>query len=377
MKLNPNPRLPAMLSFQALPSRTQKWLKTAAWASYAVLVFLVALRWQIPHTHLETILSKQLHAQLNQAGIGLKSDPPRLRFFPQIQYRIPQPVFRSQGKQLALESLTVTPSLWRLLLGGSLAVSFQATHQSTTPATPPALAVAATSMSSASPAAASPPATASPQATTASTKISTASTPLPTTPPLLKLAPGRLSGWLSASKSESRVSLSLEQWDLAQADVFNFFLNVKAAGVLQGQLSWQGNPQDLSHAAASLNCKISGLGLGAQTLAGFQVPRLSFGDGQLELELKAGKALLKSARLGINSVTSDLDGTLTGELSLNKNVNLSSLDLKTKFNLSKNLLTAVPLLEALLQNGKSASGGEYAFALTGTLAAPLFAPLKQ
>ena len=187
---------------------------------------------------------------------------------------------------------------------------------------------------------------------------------------------GKLKGSVSIKNTAFNVSLKSTQFDFGKLGILPALANIQASGLLDSSVSLSGDFNNPSLLDGSAEIRLSKGVFEAQTIAGFSIPKLALSEGVFEFASTDGKAVLKTLRLGkMDQTTDDIRGTLTGEIGLGKSWPASTLNLKTRFSVSENVMIAFILLDALLGAGKQPDGS-YSFALTGTVAEPNPAPVS-
>jgi type II secretion system protein N len=167
------------------------------------------------------------------------------------------------------------------------------------------------------------------------------------------------------------MKIDLDHVDLGKFGVFSYLANLKGSGLVTGSIALAGSLSDIPTLVGSVDLKIKNLKLDEQNLMGFQLPPLQVSDGSIVMSIQNGKLVIKTFQLG--KARDDLILNLTGDITLNRFLNSSVLNLKTNFALSDRVKQSLALLESLLGSAKTADG-KYAYRLTGTLASPMPIP---
>jgi type II secretion system protein N len=165
--------------------------------------------------------------------------------------------------------------------------------------------------------------------------------------------------------------IHLENADLGKLGVFAFAAGLRGAGFLSGDIKVEGSLADPSTLNGSLELKLRKLRLDEQNFMGFQIPTVQVSEGDLNIEIKAGKILLKNVQIGKGM--DDLRVQVTGDLGLNRYLNSSTMNLRAVLGLSDKLRQSFSILETLMASAKTPDG-RYAYKLTGTLGAPMPQP---
>ena len=179
----------------------------------------------------------------------------------------------------------------------------------------------------------------------------------------------------AAGKGENvDAEIHLENADLGKLGVLAFVAGIKGSGVLTGDIKVNGSLTDLSTLNGSLELKLRKLKIEEQNLMGFQLPLIQVSEGDLNIEIKAGKLLMKNVQIGKG--TDDLRVQVTGDLALNRYLNASALNLRAVLGISEKVRQSLSLIESLMGSAKTPDG-RYAYKLTGTLGVPMPQPDPQ
>lgn len=190
---------------------------------------------------------------------------------------------------------------------------------------------------------------------------------------------GELSAAFSVKNTQFSVSYKAKKFDLQKLGILPVIAGVQAAATVDGLGSFAGdsaNPASLEGEAALTLTQIS---LEPQTIAGFSIPQLSVSDAVAEIKAEKGKAIIKTFRVGkapgtgAKGIIDDIQGAITGDITLAKQLEASLVNLKLHFSFSDNIMKSFVLLDALLGAGKQPDGS-YSFILTGPLTSPVPAP---
>ncbi len=191
---------------------------------------------------------------------------------------------------------------------------------------------------------------------------------------------GTLRGSMTVRKTLFSTSFQAEKFDLGRLGVIPLFLGIQASSLIEGNGSLSTDAQAFNLTQGKLNLNLSKLLVDAQSIAGFAIPKLVVSEALLQATIQDGKAKISNLRLGKSGASGtaddDVRATISGEITLGKTFEASTLNLKTKFSFSENFLKSFMLLDAILGAGKQ-SDGSYAFNLTGSVANPIPQPLAQ
>ena len=169
-------------------------------------------------------------------------------------------------------------------------------------------------------------------------------------------------------------SVKIDNLDLAKFGIFAFAGSLKGNGTLSGDIQLEGHLADLPSMTGRIYLKLKKLRLDEQNLFGFQLPTMDISDGTIDATIEHSKLVMKQVQIGKG--TDDLQLGVTGDITLNRNLNASALNLRTVLALSDKVKQSLALLDTLLGAGKQGDG-RYVYKLTGTLGAPNPAPEPQ
>lgn len=185
---------------------------------------------------------------------------------------------------------------------------------------------------------------------------------------------GFLKAWISSRKGTGSAALQLKDFDLGKSGLLGAAAGVGGTAVISGKAELEGDPSAPSSADGNVNFEIKKLSLDAQSIQGFAVPKLNVSGGTVELEIAKGKATIKRLQLGkVGSPTDDIAVSATGSISLAKQLDGSTLDLRVHFSLSQAVTKAFVLVDAILGSAKR-SDGTYGYKITGPAYSPSTVP---
>jgi type II secretion system protein N len=184
---------------------------------------------------------------------------------------------------------------------------------------------------------------------------------------------GKLKASFSIKGSQVSLSFDADRLDLGKLGALGF-AGVHGGGVLSGSGSVSGDLSVPTTLAGDVDLSLSKVVLDQQTIAFFNVPRVSISEGKIDLTADKGKAVIKTLRLGKPGSSDDIQGSATGDLILGRNWDSSTLNAKVNLKLSDTLMKAFILLDSFLGPGKQGDGS-YSFSLSGPLTAPNPVPL--
>ncbi len=188
---------------------------------------------------------------------------------------------------------------------------------------------------------------------------------------------GRLSSSFSIKKTNISFDFKAKKMDIGKLGLLSALAGIQGSVVLDGKGSVEGDWKSPSTLEGSASLQLSRLTLDAQSIMGFPIPKIHVSEGNIEFTAEKAKVLIKNFQLGKAGLTppDDLHGNLSGDITLTKQWESSTMNLKTRFSLSESILKSLVLLDAILGSGKQPDGG-YSFSLSGPFFAPVAAPVK-
>ncbi len=170
------------------------------------------------------------------------------------------------------------------------------------------------------------------------------------------------------------VALDTDEADLGKMGLLAILAGVQGSVLISGQAEFQGNLESLSQVSGDVHLTIKKISLDPQSIKGFNVPKISIGSGEIQINAEAGKIKIKSLQLGkAGNAADDLILNASGDINLSKTLDNSNINLKTQFSLSPSVSKSFSLLDALLGAGKQADGS-YKYLLSGPLTSPTPTP---
>lgn len=275
----------------------------------ALIAFFTLLK--VPQSRVTDLIQGSIQTALDPSGIYIRSRERTLTFFPSLKYRLDHPVIElSEQTQIELDDLEVRPALLKLLTGSVGGVA------------------------------------------------------------TLRQGKGDLSLSTGLRKNSVTIEAVMTELDLGKIGAFSF-AGIKGSGSLGGRLDLDGSPTDFTAMNGMIDLKLKAVNLEEQSLYGFKIPPVLLSDGNITADLKNGKLSLKNVALGRQN--DDLSVTASGDVTLNRNLNSSQLNLRVTLALSEKLTTAFSFIDMMLSGSKQ-KDGRYAFKLTGPLAQPTLVP---
>jgi type II secretion system protein N len=170
-------------------------------------------------------------------------------------------------------------------------------------------------------------------------------------------------------------SFDSSNMDLGSLGVLPAMTGIRGSATVNGEGTVDGDTSAPTTLNGKIKADLSKIVIDQQTFMGFSIPRLIVSEGKADIDIKQGKAMIKTLRLGKpGSTTDDIRANVTGDVTLGRNLGYSTLNVKTDFSLSQNVLKAFILLDAILGPAKQADGS-YAYQLTGPVNGPNVVPM--
>jgi type II secretion system protein N len=175
----------------------------------------------------------------------------------------------------------------------------------------------------------------------------------------------------SGRGDKMNATISLDQVDLGKFGVLAYAAGLKGSGLVSGEIHVEGALSDIPGLTGSILLKLSKFHLDEQNLMGFNLPPMNVSEGTIDVPLDHGKLQMKNVHLG--KASDDLQANVTGEITLNKYLNASALNLRAVLGLSDKVKQSLALLDSIMGSAKTPDG-KYAYKLTGSLGAPFPIP---
>ena len=299
-------------------SQGEKIIKRMGWIGFALICFIFFTLIKLPDDRLKNYIDGTLNSVLAQRGIAISSTDSHMSYLFGISYVMKGVTLMGPppSPPIHIQKVEISPSLLSLLVGkfgGSL---------------------------------------------------------------FIQDGEGSLNSSFSMKGSKISASGKLKKFDIGKAGLLTLAADIQASAVLDGNFSISGDFSVPSSLDGSTAIHLSQVIIDPQTIAGFSIPRLSISEGIIDLTFDQGKATIKTFQLGkTGNPADDLKGTLTGDATLAKQWESSTLNLKSRFSLSENVLKAFVILDVILGGGKQPDGS-YAFSLIGPIEAPIPMPIS-
>ncbi len=336
-----------LLEIEGQNTRSKRWMRRGGWIAFTLMCLLFFTFLKLPDDRIKATLDHSIAAALSDQGITYSSGETQLSFFFGISYTIkditltfPPPV-----PQAHIDQIRISPSLFPLLIGrgggtitlknekGSLEAQFSSNA---------ALTVILGSTSN-------------------SSSISAGS-------------PG------NTSVKNLPISLSFKayQIDLGKLGLLPALTNIQGSALADGSGSLFGDLNSPNTLTGNLKLNLKQFIVASQSIMGFSIPRIEISECMIDFAIDKAKASIKTFRLGKASSAAanaedEIQGNITGDLTLGKQWDTSTFNLKAKFSLSESIMKSFGLLDAILGAGKQ-SDGSYAYTLTGPATYPVGAP---
>ncbi|MGZ3699936.1 MAG: type II secretion system protein GspN, partial [Bdellovibrionota bacterium] len=149
-------------------------------------------------------------------------------------------------------------------------------------------------------------------------------------------AGGSLKASFKAKEMNFSTKFKLSDLDLGKLGVLPIAAGFKGGGVASGSGSLSGDLAVASTLSGDLDLRLSKVVIDAQSIQGFSIPKLSISEAVVKLTADKGKATIQELRIGkTGSAADDIHATATGDLSLARQFEASTLNLKVKFSFSE------------------------------------------
>lgn len=178
-----------------------------------------------------------------------------------------------------------------------------------------------------------------------------------------------------AFKQTGRDTLVDASFDLSKIDIGRLGLlpalaNVRGSAIASGKGALSGDFEVPSTLVGDVDLELNKIVLDSQTISIVTLPKITVSDAKITLNFdKSGKMTIKTLRIGkAGNESDDLRATATGDATLGRTWNLSTLHVKANFSLSANVMKALILADSLSAPGKQADGS-YTYELNGPIGA--------
>lgn len=205
---------------------------------------------------------------------------------------------------------------------------------------------------------------------------------LTASPSFLSLLKGMVGGNLILKQDQSQIiasgaarsdqidaKIQLDQVNISKMGLLSFIAQIKGTGIISGILKIDGKLSDFSTLNGEIQLTLKNVRFEEQNLMGFQLDSMQINEGMIDIPIRQGKLEFKNVKIGKTGGSDDLNLVVSGDLTLNRNLNSSALNLKTQFGLSDRVKQKLSLLDSILASSKL-KDGRYGYKITGTLGSP-------
>ena len=252
-------------------SRIKKIFRFIAWSTFALicLVFFTALK--VPQPKIHNYVMGTMNQQLGPAGIQISADEGHIGFGLGISYEMTGVKLTklSNNKVLKISRIEVSPSILGLLQG-KVGAGFS-----------------------------------------------------------VEEGPGLVEGKMLLRGEDFDLSLNTPGINLGRIGVLPFFADMEGTAEIKGEVNLTGNTKSASSLAGTVKMNLSKVTVDNQTFGFIKLPKMSVGDGVIDVSLASGKATINSLRLGKSGGSDDLFITTTGDAKLGKSLAGSEGNLRT------------------------------------------------
>jgi type II secretion system protein N len=295
-------------------SRAKKISKGIFWTFFFLFFLVLFTVSKLPETKVTTLIQGYLQVGIDPYGVYITDHGREFSVFNGFRYRLIQPTFElSDQTRIELDEVTVAPTLLSLLKG-------------------------------------------QPGAT-------------------ISITQGNSHIIINGSGRGDKINanVTLDQVDVGKFGVLAYAAGLKGTGIITGDIHIDGALSDLTSLTGSVALKLSKIHLDEQNLMGFNLPAMNVSEGVIDVPLEHGKLQMKNVHLGKPGSSDDIQVVVTGDVTLNKFVNASALNLRAVLGLSDKVKQSLALLDSIMGSAKTPDG-KYAYKLTGSLGGPFPIP---
>ena len=159
-------------------------------------------------------------------------------------------------------------------------------------------------------------------------------------------------------------TVDLHSVDLGKFGVLAFAAGLKGTGTLNGNIHVEGHLADLTSLTGNVNLKLAKVRIEEGKVFFLSIPDINVTEGTIDARIESGKVVIKQFQIG--KPFDDLDIGVTGDLTLNRNLNSSMMNLRASIGFSDKVKQKMSMLDALMMEAKQPSG-KYVYKLTGTM----------
>ena len=203
-------------------------------------------------------------------------------------------------------------------------------------------------------------------------------------PSLLPLFKGQMGGHVEIKQGASSLILDgsgrsdkinatvkMDELDIGKFGLLSYAGGLKGGGKLTGEAHVDGGLADLTSLSGLIQMKLKKLFLEDQNLMGIALPPINISEGTIDINIEKGKLQMKTVQIGKPS--DDIQITLTGDITLNKNINASVLNLRAVLGFSEKLKQSLTLLDSIMGSARQPDG-RYAYRIAGNFSSPFPTP---
>lgn len=291
-------------------SKAKKIGKIAIWTLFGLSFFVIFTAWRVADTRLKNLLESQVQNSVRQMGYQLTFDDSTFSVLAGFRYQLDRVQLRSIGMEegIRLDSLRLSPS-FSSLLSAKIGADFR----------------------------------------------------------LLRGA-GDIDGTLSIRKNDFRLKTGLNSIDIGEVGLLQALARIQARGKVSGSIDIQGETKNPGTWSGHAKIQAKGFQIEKQNLLGLDLPEaIQISEIELDGPVQQGRLQLKTARIG--KPGDDVNGNITGDVTLAANVYAGKMNINLKFALSRKVLDKLSFLDIMLSSAKQ-SDGSYAFQCVGSLGFP-------
>ena len=307
------------LKFKRL-SLSQKSIRILGWMGLFIFTLTLFTYFKLPETHLKNFIHGSISSVLNAEGITFTAAKTSLSFGFGVNYKMKE-IFMNipnVDSAIQIDSLEISPSLLDFILG-KVGGNFE-----------------------------------------------------------IKNVTDSMEGTFSlktlAKANILKTKIKFYEFNVGKLGLIPYFTGLKGNLMMNGKINFYGDISTPETWDGNGTLTLKKIIIEPQTLQGFNIPQVNIDEGELDLDFSHGKGLINNIKLGKTN-SDDIQGKVTGDLTLSKTLELSTMNLKTNFTLSQNIIKSFVIIDAILGAGKQ-NNGSYAWNLNGPLFSPVAAPGK-
>lgn len=183
-----------------------------------------------------------------------------------------------------------------------------------------------------------------------------------------ELLDGEIDGSVGAGPNAIVANLDLDDINIGSTTLLKAFAPIEASGLVNGRVKLDLDLENAQKSNGQINLNLTKLTLPAQTVYGFKAPTIAISETKIEIAIVNGAITIGAFDVGKDIKTDDLVAKVTGDGTLDKTLDRSSIKAKAVFQFSQSVMQSFPLLESLLEPAKTPDG-KYGYQLNGPLMA--------